>query len=99
MHPSNIFRTSDKFYTTRPPANCKAARVAWDVLAAEGPMLSMRLLDGYWMCKRSADPQADMDEIEATVVARMVSTAAACRTAVRELKRLAALPRTPNYEF
>jgi len=45
------FRTSYKLYTTRPPANCPAARIAWDCLTLNGAreLTSMRLLDGQWM--------------------------------------------------
>ena len=49
-----MFRTSAKRYTNRPPANCKAARAAWDfhvlegVKSGRGPVLWLQLLDGHW---------------------------------------------------
>jgi len=42
-----MFRTSDKFYTSRPPANCLSAREAWDIHLKGGPIKRLRLLDGY----------------------------------------------------
>jgi len=56
-----VFRTSHKFYHSRPPANCVSAREAWDVLIQDGPIVSMRLLDGLWMCER---PNGDLDNVE-----------------------------------
>jgi len=56
-----VFRTSHKFYYSRPPANCVSARQAWDVLVADGPIVSMRLLDGDWFCER---PNGDLDSVE-----------------------------------
>ena len=58
-----VFRTSNKFYYSRPPANCVSARQAWDFLAESGPIVSMRLLDGLWMCER---PNGDLDDVENT---------------------------------
>jgi hypothetical protein len=49
-----MFRTSHKRYTQRPPANCRAAREAWDyhaqtgAAAGKGRVLWIQLLDGYW---------------------------------------------------
>jgi hypothetical protein len=60
------FRTSDKFYYSRPPANCPAARLAWDIHAKDGPIISMRLLDGLWFCKRTAD--GDLEDVDAVWV-------------------------------
>lgn len=51
-HLHAMYRTSDKVYTSRPPANCKTAREAWDYHAKSGPVLRMRLLDGYWGVQR-----------------------------------------------
>lgn len=56
------FRTSNKFYTSR-PSNCRSARQAWDILAKDGPIVSMRLLDGLWMCER---PNGDLDDVDNT---------------------------------
>jgi hypothetical protein len=56
-----VFRTSHKFYKSRPPANCVTARKAWDLLAQKGPIVSMRLLDGLWMCERE---NGDLDDVE-----------------------------------
>lgn len=47
-----MFRTSDKVYRSRPPANCRSARAAWDYHLNDGPIVSMRLLDGYWGAER-----------------------------------------------
>lgn len=60
------FRTSYKFYKTRPPANCRAARFAWDWFAKDGPIASMRLLDGVWFCDRGNNDV--LDGIEAAMV-------------------------------
>ena len=63
------FRTSNTFYRARPAANRRAARYAWDVLAGRGPIESMRLLDGYWMCLRPSAGEADyMDDLDAAFV-------------------------------
>jgi hypothetical protein len=61
----SAFRTSTKFYYSRPAAKFKAARWAWDRLAGRGEIASMRLLDGEWFCQR---PDDTMDTVEATVV-------------------------------
>lgn len=66
---SAAFRTSHKFYTSRPPANCVAARQAWDWFAKTGPIKSLRLLDGYWGCLRP-DDTLPLDEIDAVLVRR-----------------------------
>lgn len=58
-----IFRTSHKFYTSRPPANCVSARQAWDVLIENAPIVSMRLIDGEWFCERG---NGDLDSVENT---------------------------------
>lgn len=58
-----VFRTSHKFYSSRPPANCVSARQAWDILILDGPIVSMRLLDGLWMCERE---NGDLDDVENT---------------------------------
>jgi hypothetical protein len=55
------FRTSEKFWRSRPPANCPAARDAWDYHAKTGPIASMRLLDGLWMCMR---PDGGLDAFD-----------------------------------
>ena len=60
---NGMFRTSDKFYTSRPPANCRSARLAWDILLRKGPITRMRLLDGYWGAERE---NGNWDEIENT---------------------------------
>lgn len=60
-HPHSLFRSSDKRYTERPPANCKRARAAWDWHAAKGQIVWLQLLDGYWGACR---PNGDIDECE-----------------------------------
>lgn len=56
-HFHTLFRTSNKQYTERPPANCRTARNAWDFLARRGEEAGngrvkwLRLLDGYWGCE------------------------------------------------
>lgn len=59
------FRTSDKIYHSRPPANCRAARAAWDYHTKDGPVVWLRLLDGYWGAER---PNGDIDEVEAAAI-------------------------------
>jgi len=58
-----VFRSSDKFYKARPPSNCRSARLAWDQLITSGPILRMRLLDGYWGAERE---NGDWDDVENT---------------------------------
>ena len=58
-----MHRTSDKRYTSRPPANCRSARAAWDLHAKNGPIVWLRLLDGYWGVMRQ---NGDIDECENT---------------------------------
>lgn len=62
-HFYGIFRTSKKRYTSRPPANCRSARKAWDFYAKSGTIIWIQLLDGYWGCER---PDGSIDEIENT---------------------------------
>ena len=64
MNLSAVFRQgTGKRYESRPPANCEAARAAWDEFAKIGPMEWVQLLDGYWGCQR---PGADLiEELEA----------------------------------
>lgn len=59
------FRTGTKRHTKRPAASEKAARLAWDVLASHGPIVDMKLIDGYWMCRR---PNGDLDDVDAMVI-------------------------------
>lgn len=49
----SMYRTSNKFYTSRPPSNCPTARHAWDRLLKNGPIVRLRLLDGYWGAERT----------------------------------------------
>jgi hypothetical protein len=60
---NGIFRTSDKFYTSRPPANCASARLAWDILSKKGPIVRLRLLDGYWGAERENGQWDDVENI------------------------------------
>lgn len=59
---SAVFRTSTRRWTSRPPANCKAARRAWDEAVASGDVIWIQLLDGYWGIMR---PGGEIEEIEA----------------------------------
>lgn len=62
-------RTSDVRYTARPPANCRAARWAWDNFVKDGPVKILWLGQGYWMVRRPEGFSGDAkDEIDATVV-------------------------------
>lgn len=58
------FRTSQTFHVERPRRR-SSAQIAWDILARDGEIVSMRLLDGLWMCKR---PNGELDEIDAAYV-------------------------------
>jgi hypothetical protein len=61
---SSTFREGiGKRYTSRPPANCIAARRAWDRFAEAGPIEWVQLLDGYWGCTRPGSD--DLEEVEA----------------------------------
>lgn len=45
----SMVRSSDRVYTSRPPANCRTARSAWDYLTkGHGPLKDMMLIEGYW---------------------------------------------------
>lgn len=59
------FRSSDKFYRSRPPANCRAARYAWDLLSKEGDLVFMRLLDGIWWAE---DASGETYDVEASYI-------------------------------
>lgn len=61
LHPR--FRSGLRRYRSRPPANCRSAREAWDFHAKEGPVVWLQLLDGYWGACR---PDGTIDECENT---------------------------------
>ena len=48
----SFHRSGTRRYASRPPANCAAARAAWDAFAKDGPVEWIQLLDGYWGCQR-----------------------------------------------
>lgn len=58
-----IFSDGRRTYTSRPPANCKSARWAWDLLVQSAPIVSMKLIDGDWFCERE---NGDLDSVENT---------------------------------
>lgn len=61
------FRTGTRRYTSRPPANCRAARAAWDRFAKNGPVVWLQLLDGLWGAERlptSEYPDGELECIE-----------------------------------
>lgn len=58
-----MLRWGTRVYTSRPPANCRAARWAWDHLSKKGPIRDMHLMDGYWTCMRM---DGELDDIENT---------------------------------
>ena len=67
-------RTSGVVYRKRPPANCLAARWAWDWLVKERPkaaLLSLRLVEGYWMGLYADKEGEDVDAIVARDNARL----------------------------
>lgn len=66
-HPHAMFRTGTRKYTKRPPSNCKTAQLAWDVLAKDGPIEWLTLLDGHWGACR---PDGSISEIENTMSSR-----------------------------
>jgi hypothetical protein len=77
MHDA-LHRTSKKVYRKRPPANCLAARYAWDVLAAErtdARLITLRLVEGYWMGSYSDGDGDDVDAIVARDNARLKARA------------------------
>lgn len=57
-------RTGTKTHRRRPAAKDKSARIAWDILSREkdSPIVTMKLLDGLWMCERE---NGDIDDVEA----------------------------------
>lgn len=61
MNFHSMFRDGTRRYKSRPPANCRSARAAWDHHAVDGPIVWLQLLDGYWGCER---PNGDIDEVE-----------------------------------
>jgi hypothetical protein len=56
-----MHRTGTRRYKSRPPANCRSAREAWDYHLKSGPVLWLQLLDGYWGAMRE---NGDIDECE-----------------------------------
>lgn len=58
-----MFRWGSRVYTSRPPANCRSARQAWDRLSARSPVpiKDMHLMDGYWTCERE---NGELDDCE-----------------------------------
>lgn len=58
-----MYRTGTRKYTERPPANCRAARAAWDIHSERGKVVWLYLLDGYWGACRE---NGDIEEIENT---------------------------------
>lgn len=61
-----MFRDGTRRYTSRPPANCRSAREAWDYHAETGPVVWLQLLNGYWGAERE---NGDIDETENTFAA------------------------------
>ena len=66
QHLHAMFRNGTRRYHSRPPANCRSAREAWDFHAESGPVVWLQLLDGYWGAKRE---NGDIDECENTFAA------------------------------
>lgn len=60
---SAMFRTGTRRYYSRPPANCRSAREAWDWHAKSGPVTWLQLLDGYWGAMRE---NGNIEECENT---------------------------------
>lgn len=77
---NGMFRTSSKVYTSRPPANCASARAAWDKLSLTGPIVSLRLLDGYWGAEREDGHWDDVENIFALEKRRAAARSAASPT-------------------
>ena len=62
-------RTSDIRYKSRPPANRRAARWAWDHFTKGGPVQTLWLGQGHWMVMRPEGFTGETkDEIDATIV-------------------------------
>lgn len=57
-------RSSDTRYRSRPAANRKAARAAWDRHSQRGEVVCLWLDDGYWNAEFSDGEYADIDAIE-----------------------------------
>jgi hypothetical protein len=45
-----IYRSGTRFYTSRPPSNCRSARAAWDRLTAKKDvqLIELMLMEGTW---------------------------------------------------
>lgn len=56
--------TSDVRYKSRPPANRRAARWAWDRFEKDGPIEVLWLGQGYWIVLR---PGGEGDEVDAVI--------------------------------
>lgn len=83
MNLSCMFRQgTGKRYITRPPANCVAARAAWDDFAADGAIEWLQLLDGYWGCQRPGG--RDVEEVECVHYRRSTLKAAPVKPFYRE---------------
>lgn len=50
QHLLAIHRNGTRFYTARPPANCRSARAAWDRLSAKKDvaLVELMLMQGTW---------------------------------------------------
>lgn len=62
LHSFAAFRTGQNLYRHRPEHRHNAARLAWDILAQRGPIISLELVAGEWRCRRS---DIEFDYIEA----------------------------------
>lgn len=75
-------RSGTRTYTTRPSSSRRSARMAWDRFSRSGPIVSLRLQDGDWFCKRQ---DGQVDAVSAPTILRSVQEAAALRAAERNV--------------
>ena len=61
-----MLRNGTRVYMARPPANCRAARDAWDRLSRRGTIQDMHLMDGYWTCQYVDGEIGDIENTFAT---------------------------------
>jgi hypothetical protein len=60
-----IYRSGTRFYTSRPPSNCRSARAAWDRLATKKnvPLVELMLIEGTWSGGYSDGSSAIVDNL------------------------------------
>lgn len=70
-HSYACVRTGRRVHTCRPERHHKAARLAWELLALQGPLVDLRLVTGLWMGTR---PDGTIDPLDNGWVRQCLTT-------------------------